>query len=60
MGCGATGETEGETVGEILQKEETVSGLASGGGIEVGEVEGETEGETWQKEETVSVLLPME
>ena len=47
-------------MGEILQKEDTVSGLASGGGIEVGEVEGETEGETWQKEETVSARLPME
>ena len=40
-------------MGETLQKEETVSGLAIGGGIEVGEAEGETEGET----EIFSVLL---
>ena len=33
MGCGAAGDTEGDTVGETLQKEETVSSLASGGGI---------------------------
>jgi len=56
MGCGATGDTEGE----IRQKEETVSVLA-GGGIEVGEVEGETEGDgRRQKEETVSFLLLVE
>ena len=52
MGCGATG----ETVGEIRQKEETVSGLEAGGGIEVGEVEGETEGDTWQKDELVQLV----
>ena len=52
MGWGVIGDTEGET----LQKEETVSGL-DGGGIVVGDVEGETEGETLQKEDTVSHLL---
>ena len=47
MDLGGTGETSGDTEGETLQKEETVSGLVtvSGGGIEDGEAEGETVGD---------------